>query len=396
VEARFFLAELNTSFENDHWTALGWSRSLRDEFPENELFAWLNARVLDELHLADLATAEWTALGQRPRDANLRGFLQYRLIRTKMFGGDFEGAAEDFGRELPRGFGSQRITMWGRLRYGLCLDFLGRHGEAMRQYRLAHDLDASSGAEDRANARLAAGDRDSSLVSLPELAEVARILRAARSHDEEALRRTEDQVRDPSRGMTSADRDLFFAVLADLAEARLLRGDPDACLAAVDRALDSWRDLPKEARARLESVRAKALFRSGRPDEAMRAWGRAFSRAVSDERERIGREREAARRSLEEAAAPVTAPEGDAVLRVAVPDRGELLVELEADFLGTKRVPLILRDGRWRIEQPAPDAGDVRYRLVVDGTIRRIDPFSPRVMLVDDEPGSERDLSAAP
>ncbi|HMB69948.1 MAG TPA: tetratricopeptide repeat protein, partial [bacterium] len=151
VEARFFLAELNTSFENDHWTALGWSRSLRDEFPENELFAWLNARVLDELHLADEASAEWLALRERPRDGSLRGFLEYRLIRTKLFGGRFEEAAEDFERELPRGFGSKRITMWGRVRYGLCLDFLGRHREAMRQYELAHGLDASGSAKDRAD-----------------------------------------------------------------------------------------------------------------------------------------------------------------------------------------------------------------------------------------------------
>jgi hypothetical protein len=188
--------------------------------------------------------------------------------------------------------------------------------------------------------------------------------------------------------MTRADRDLFFSILADLAEARLLRGDPEACLAAVDRALDSWRDVPKEARARLESVRARALFRMGRADEAIRAWSRAYSRAVSEQRERIGREREAARRA-EIAPGRPASPESPAAFDVAVPDRGELLVELETNAPDGARVPLTLRDGFWRVSCPAPE-GTVRYRLVIDGTIRRIDPFSTNVVLVDHEPWSER------
>ena len=32
VEGRFFLAEIYTTFEEDHWTAYGYSRGLRDEF----------------------------------------------------------------------------------------------------------------------------------------------------------------------------------------------------------------------------------------------------------------------------------------------------------------------------------------------------------------------------
>jgi tetratricopeptide (TPR) repeat protein len=390
VEARFFLAELHTSFEDDHWTALGWSRSLRDEFPENELFAWLNARILDELHLAAEADAEWRALRERPRDASLRGFLDYRLVRTRLYGGDFEGAAEDFARELPRGFGSDRITMWGRVRYGLCLDFLGRHAEAMEQYRLARRLDASPSAAERASGRLAAGDPDPSRISLAELAETARILRAARPRDEAAIRRTEERVRDPSRGMSQADRDLFFAILADLAEARLLRGDPAACLAAVERALDSWRDVPKDARARLESVRAKALFRAGRAGEAMDAWGRAYSRASSELREAVGRDREAARRALALPPAPEPAGPGPS-LTVTVPDGGEVLLELEADLPEGARIPLALRDGAWTVTCPAPDERPVRYRLVADGVARRIDPFAPRVVVVDHEPWSVRD-----
>jgi tetratricopeptide (TPR) repeat protein len=387
VEARFFLAELNTSFEKDHWTALGWSRSLRDEFPENELFAWLNARVLDELHLAPLADAEWRALRDQPRDASLRGFLQYRLIRTRLYGGDFEGAAEDFARELPGGFGSDRITMWGRIRYGMCLDFLGRHAEALEQYALARDLGASKSAGDRASDRLAAGDPDPTRVPLAELAEVARILRAARAHDEAAIRRTEDQVRAPSRGMTQADRDLFFGILADLAEARLLRGDPAGCVAAVDRALDSWRDVPKDARATLESVRAKALFREGKVDEAMSTWGRAYSRASRERRDAIGRSRDAARRSLRPADVRVPSA-AEPSLTVTAPDRGELLMELEADFLGDARAPMRLTDGTWSVSWPA--AGTVRYRFLADGAERRIDPAAPRVVLVDHEPWSER------
>ena len=110
----------------------------------------MNARVLDELHLGERAAAEWSDLRSRPRTTRVRGFLDYRLARTRLGSGDFEGAAKELGDLLERGrLGSRRITMWGRLRYGLALDFLGRHEEAMKQYRLAKDLDASDSAEKR-------------------------------------------------------------------------------------------------------------------------------------------------------------------------------------------------------------------------------------------------------
>jgi hypothetical protein len=91
VEARFFLGEIYTEFEEDQWTALGYSRSLRDEFPENELFAWLNARVLDELYLGDLAAAEWHAACEAALN-RIRGFL-ITARHDRSLGRRFEGAA---------------------------------------------------------------------------------------------------------------------------------------------------------------------------------------------------------------------------------------------------------------------------------------------------------------
>ncbi|HMB69802.1 MAG TPA: hypothetical protein VKU85_10840, partial [bacterium] len=79
VEARFFLAEILTTFEDDHWTAYGIARSLREQYPEHDLFAWMYARTLDALHRGGESAAEWRALREGERDRQTVGFLDYRL-----------------------------------------------------------------------------------------------------------------------------------------------------------------------------------------------------------------------------------------------------------------------------------------------------------------------------
>src|SRR6185503_8643373 len=117
--------------------------------PENELFAWINARVLDELHLTQQATREWEWLRTQAQGPGHRGFVEYRLARTRLYSGDFEGAAAQLQELLQRGtLGSRRMTMWARLRLGMALDFLGRHEEALEQYRKALESKASSAGEE--------------------------------------------------------------------------------------------------------------------------------------------------------------------------------------------------------------------------------------------------------
>ncbi len=395
-EARFFLAEIYTTFEEDHWTALGYSRSLRDEYPENELFVWLNARILDELHLTELATAEWQWLHARAEAAHLRGFLEYRLARTQLFAGDFAGAAATLESHLTtrRGFGSPRITMWGHLRLGMALDFLGRHEEAMAQYRAAKNLDASGSAEERATERLAAGRKDPSVVSLRELRETTRIVKETRAQDEEALLRCESLTTRPSRGLNKTRASLFADILSDLAEARLRRGDPRSCLDATDRFLALDVRLPKEDRAKLRRLRAHALVRMGREREALAELRTASGEADWLLKQRIDRERELiANRRSEAPASP--APETPRFV-FTTPDRGELTVEVEGDFLPTsERLPLALAGDEWRGAWASDDRERIRYRFVIDDAERRIDPYAPHTILIGDEPWSEREPADA-
>ncbi len=387
TEAAFFLAEIHTSFEEDHWTALGYARALRDRYPENELFTWLHARVLDELHLARAAQAEWKSLRDKPRTSRVRGFLDYRLARTRLASGDFEGAARDLGDLLERGrLGSRRITMWGRLRCGMALDVLGRHEEALKQYALAKELDASDPARERATARLEAGRRDPSVVSLPELAEAARIVRASGSGGEARIRALEEMVSGPSRGLSGSEERAYFAVLGDLAMARLVRGDAAGCLAAVDRALSDTRRAPRESRAELLEVRARALVRRSRTKEALADLREGRSLAAGGIRDRLDAARELVAR-LPRTRDP---GRGAASVRFEAPDRGEFLLEVEGDFLPAgERLPLTLDKGRWSVEARFPVPTTIRYRFVADGLARRPDPAAPRTVLVGDEAWSE-------
>jgi tetratricopeptide (TPR) repeat protein len=393
-EARFFLAEIYTTFEEDHWTALGYSRSLRDEYPENELFVWLNARILDELHLTELATAEWKWLHARAEAAHLRGFLEYRLARTQLFAGDFAGAAATLESHLAtrRGFGSPRITMWGHLRLGMALDFLGRHEEAMAQYRAAKELDASDSASERARERLAAGRKDPSVVSLLELRETTRIVKETRAQDEDALLRCESLATRPSRGLNKTQASLFADILTDLAQARLRRGDPRSCLEAADRFLALDVRLPKEERAKLRRVRAHALVRLGHEREALAELRTASGEADWLLKQRIDRERELIASRLPESPASAAPEAARFVFRA--PDRGELIVEVEGDFLpANERLPLTLVNGEWRGAWAGDDRQRIRYRFVIDGTERRIDPYAPHTILSGDETWSERELA---
>ncbi len=385
VEAAFFLAEIHTTFEEDHWTALGYSQSLRGRYPENELFTWLNARVLDELHLTELAAREWRRLRATPRSTAVRGFLDYRLARTRLGSGDFAGAAAELGDLLERDrLGSRRITMWGRLRYGLALDFLGRHAEAMKQYRIAKELDASEPAEERAAARLAAGARDARVVSLPELAETARILRETRAQGEAEIRRIENQVVGPSRGLAKSDSRAFFRILGDLALARLVRGDAKGCEAAIDRALAGPPRPPKEARPDLLALRARARLRSGRVAAGLEDLRAARSAAAGSSRVRFERERDLVARAAKPYA-PATG-EGTAAHAFEAPDRGEIALEVEGDFLaGSERLRLALRDGRWSGEARFAAPKTIRYRFVADAVARRPDPLAERTEILGDE-----------
>jgi tetratricopeptide (TPR) repeat protein len=391
AECRFFLAEIHTSFEEDHWAALGYSRSLRDEYPENELFAWLNARVLDELHLVDLASAEWNALRQAPRSRRLTGFLDYRLARSLVFGGNFEGAAGMLKELLDYGrLGSVRMTMWGRIRYGFCLDLLGKHEDAMKQYALAHELDDSDPARERTTQRLEAGKRDPSVLSLLELKEAARILRETKGHEEEFLRSVEDLSTKPSRGLTSSEVTVFFEILRDLAEARLRRGDDPSAIAAIDRALSFERRPPPDSRADLLILRSRALDRLGRSEEADSDLDRAASHASFGWRRRVEKERELrAKRAAALATGPFSPSSNNAepsgsVVTFRAPDRGELLFEVEGDFLPQGlHLTLALQDGFWS-GRVSVHQDSLRYRFLADG-IPRPDPLARRIVLVNDQ-----------
>ncbi len=421
AECRFFLAEIYTTFEKKHWPALGFARSLRAEYPENELFTWIHARVLDELHINDAAFDEWELLKTKAHGPQHRGFIDYRLARSSLFAGDFQGAAHRLSAPLAGdGLGSRRMTMWGRLRYGQALDFLGRHTEAMEQYRLAKEMDVSDTAKERATKRLAAGRSDPSTISLEELAELARILKETGGHGEEALLRVEVMVTSPSRGMSRPEKELYFSILEDLAGARLRRGDLEGCVAAIERALAGSPAPPKESRARLIAMRARAHLRAGRVEEAREDLRRARGRAGWDLRKRIDRElglvgdwgrRGDARLGgagaagvsgrdgsvgppdpfqgdgpprLPDTGVSITVPNG---LFLHAPDRGEILLEVEVSSLPDgPRVACDLVDGRWSVTVPrSPGRDEIRYRYLADGFEIRIDPNVPEVVLDGDE-----------
>ncbi|MGH2571185.1 MAG: hypothetical protein ACRDGR_08175, partial [bacterium] len=356
--------------------ALAWARSLRDEYPENELFTWLHARILDELHLVDLASAEWTLLRGRARGSRLIGFVEYRLARSILFGGDFEGGAAKLRELLDYGrLGSARITMWGRLRYGLALDFLGRHEEALAQYRIARDLDASDLAKDRASARIFAGHPDPSVVSLEELAETAGILKECVSPKEDDLLRVERMVARPTRGFSPTELSEYYDILEDLAEARLRDGRPADCVAAVDRVLES-RPFAK-SRARLRALRARALWRLDDHQGAIAELDRAIEDASGHDRARFERDRAliVERSEAERGGGGTSGP----TLRSR--DRGELALDVELP--DAARVPMMLRDGVWTATIEAGET--LVYRLVADGDERRIDPAAPGIRLAGDE-----------
>jgi tetratricopeptide (TPR) repeat protein len=386
VEAAFFLAEISTTFEEDHWTALALARALRDRFPENELFTWLHARVLDDLHLADRAALEWRALRAAPRSASVRGFLDYRIARSRLGGGDFQGAARDLAELLAGGrLGSRRITMWARLRLGLALDVLGRHEEAIAQYRLAKELDASDPAAERAAARLDAGRRDPRVVSLAELEEAAGIVRASPLHGEDAIRRLEAQVTGPSRGHTEREARTRFRILGDLAAARLVRGDAEGCRAAIERALEGTIRPPRESRADLLALRARVHARAGRLRAAEEDLREARSLSAGRARDALEAERaHVARMTRLGREGPATGG-GDFVVRFDVPDRAELAMQVEGDFLPAgRRLDLRLAHGRWSGEVRVPAPAPVRYRLVADGAAPRPDVAATRVVLQGD------------
>ena len=399
VEARFFLAEIDVSFEERPWSAYGWSRGLREDFPENELFVWLHARVLDELHLAEAATEEWSLLREKPRTGRVRGFLDYRLARTRLYGGDFEGAAADLDSLIEYGrLGSRRISMWGRIRYGVALDFLERHDEAMEQYRLAKDLDASDAAKARAQDRLYAGWRDPAVTSLEELEETARILAGTRGYDEATLRRVEESVTRPSRGLSPRERELYFDVLYDLALARLVRGDAQACVDAVGRAARHNVRPSKESRGKLLALSARALVRLARAEDADDAYRKAIGLTGGDLRDRLRAERELAREFGTENPGDVPSDTGvgagsgdePGAFLFEAPDRGELrvAVELEGDPRGP--IPMQLGPAGWALALEAPAAAPLVYRFVVDTGPDRPDPQAERMVLRGDQVWCER------
>ncbi len=306
-EARFFLAEISTSFEEDHETALGFSRSLRDEFPENELFAWLHARVLDELHSSDLSEKEWAFLETKAQGQGQRGFVAYRLARTRLYSGDFAGAEKQLDGLLRRGaLGSRRITMWARIRRGMALDFLQRHDEAVEEYRQANEMEASSSAKERAEERLSAARQDPGTLALIELEEMVRILRDTGTHGEPELLMLEEKLVGPSRSLTKSEKAQYFDIARDLAETRMRRGNPEECLATLERIVAKERDIPKEDRAKIARLRARALARMGQTDDAIRELKSARSKADWDTREAIDRDREILQRR--DAAGTAAAP----------------------------------------------------------------------------------------
>lgn len=384
-EACFFLAEIYSSFEEDQWRALEFSRTLRDKYPENELFAWINARVLDELHLTQQATREWEWLRTQAQGPGHRGFVEYRLARTRLYSGDFEGAAAQFQELLQRGtLGSRRMMMWARLRLGMALDFLGRHEEALEQYRKALEAKASSSAEERAEERLSAGKKDPGALSLLELQEMARIVRDTGTRSEKELRMLEDKLTGPSRVLSKSKAELYYEIARDLAEARMRRGDSAGCIAAIDRVLQSRRQTPKEQKALLLELRARALARQGHIEEAQHDLQSARSLADSDARQLIDRERETLSKGNPYAQLPANAPLPER--HVQSPDRGELTLEVEVrSGQNISRIPMDLKEGEWVSRALPESSDDLFYRFVANGLSPRIDPTSTLTVLNVDQ-----------
>jgi hypothetical protein len=133
----------------------------------------------------------------------------------------------------------------------------------------------------------------------------------------------------------------------------------------------------------LDALAARAYCRLGRMADAKRALDQAYARAEGEARVRIDRERAALRRLAARAPAPETPPGPAATFRAK--DRGEMLLEIEADFLPAGRtLPMRLEDGEWRALWPVADRDSIRYRFLADAHEPRIDPLAPRVMLRTD------------
>ena len=396
VECRFFLAEIHVDLENDAWTALGYSRSLRDDYPENELFTWMNARVLEELHEGRAAAEEWSWLLERPRRDSHRGFLLYRIGRSKLYGGDFEGAAQDLTSHLAADrLGSKRMTAWGHVRLGQALDFLGHHERALEHYRLAKDTDGGGSVEERAKERLSAGRRDPSVLSIREIGDIARILANTRHHGESDLRRVETMLTASNRGLDAEKTRRYFAALRDLAQARLHRGDVDGCLAAVERALDGDRSPPKESRALLLELRAVANLRRGERERAIRDLDDARARAPYGDRDRLDARRALLRSWVAHMRPPSAEPAGAVPIQFAMDAGAEIVVHVEGDFLPNgSRLPMRLDEGTWRATWRVPAGTTVRYRFVIDAETRRVDAHAPLVRWEPDGPWCYRPVPA--
>jgi tetratricopeptide (TPR) repeat protein len=266
----------------------------------------------------------------------------------------------------------------------MALDFLGRHEEALAEYRKASELKASSTAKERAEERLNAGKKDPGALSLLELHEMARILMDTGTHTEKELRMLEDKLTGPSRVLSKGKSDLYYEIARDLAEARMRRGDAEECVAAIDRIMKSSRQTPTQEKALLLEVRARALARLGRIDEAKSDLKSARSKAGGDARKLIDREIEA----LSTGHSSSILPPGAArpARHVQARDRGELTLEVEVRSPGnTSRIPMDLQGAHW-ISRALPESSeDLLYRFVANGLSPRIDPAAPRTVMIVDQ-----------
>jgi hypothetical protein len=184
----------------------------------------------------------------------------------------------------------------------------------------------------------------------------------------------------PNRGLSSDATRIYFEILRDLAEARLRRGDTQGCLDAVARAMSDYRRPPKESRAILLRVRAVANRRLGERDAAIRDLTEARSRAEYPDRERLDAERAFVRSWVLHVRRPSPAPNGVVRAEFRAPDGGELLMQVEGDFLpdGAK-LPMRLVDGDWVASHLVP-AGAIRYRFVANGDSPRVNATATRVV----------------
>ena len=189
----------------------------------------------------------------------------------------------------------------------------------------------------------------------------------------------------PSRGLVHSDALLYFRILQSLAKARLVRDDAAGCEAAVSRALALPTRPPKESRAELLALRARARFRLGRAKEADDDLRSARALVMGAPRARYDRERALLSSLGQEGASTGSVGAGPQVIPFEAVDRGEILLEVEGDFLPDgQRLRLVRHEGRWsgeaRLDAPRP----IRYRFVADGDSLRPDPAAPRVVVDGD------------